>query len=591
MAHPPDQMCVAYTRLGLDAIQAGQFAKAEQCFQAAETQLESVPPDSARNFAPLVMCHRSLLQTRLGKIEEGREMHEAAMTLLDETAGRIDGGAFQGAMAKILMELREYRRAIPFCERAIQHELKRKKPLDIAGALERAAQCSFFLGLNDQSAVPARAALKILRDFPGDERLPSVLITLGNALLKSSPSEAESLYREAAEIYVTKAQLEYAVPVWSNLGSLCSQQGRYPESLEYYQKALHAVEQFFPEDTARVGRLLNNMASNYGRMGTFPQAHALLDRAIELLKKQRDSSTLASVYGTAGHVLKDEGRDAEAVEAFQNAYALRKSAPSPNLESIANDLAEEIAALKRLGRADEAALAEERLTAANVKKEEVSLVADNSSSRISQVIEAVSTGAGGVAPKKKSSKRPCGLCGRLTLPFWKIGEGDFLCSNCWREAKRRSDPYFALNERLIDQVYHPDVGFDRFTEGEKTVFSIRELVMEVLNGGFHQYFYNSSGAHHADAEGALEKLNEPEALDLLRRARAALFGESAIPEDTAERRKMIPFAHQVPGSKFPELAEQEGSRFADLSDDLDTRLMQFAKDTGLVASGSHPNEW
>jgi hypothetical protein len=73
MAHPPDQMCVAYTRLGLDAIQSGQFAKAEQCFQAAEKQLESVPHDSARNFVPLLMCHRSLLQSRLGKTEEAQE--------------------------------------------------------------------------------------------------------------------------------------------------------------------------------------------------------------------------------------------------------------------------------------------------------------------------------------------------------------------------------------------------------------------------------------------------------------------------------------------------------------------------------------
>ncbi len=593
MAHPPEQMCVAYARLGLNAIQAGQWAKAEQCLQAAETQLESVPPDSARNFVPLVMGHRSLLQSRLGKSEEARALHEAAMTLLDETAGSIDGGAFQGAMARVLMELREYRRAIPFCERAVQHELKRKKPLDIAESLERASQCYFFLGLNDQAAVPARAALKILRDHPGDERLPSVLITLGNALLKSSPAEAEGLYREAVDLYEAKGQAHYAVPVWSNLGRLCSQQGRYAESLEFYEKALHTTEQLAPNDTARTGRLLNNMALNYGRMGNFVEAHKLLDRAIELLKpeKRGGASTLASVYGSRGLVLKDEGRDAEAVEMFQTAYALRKDSPGPNLESMVNDLAEEIAALKRLGRAEEAALAEERLAGVNAERHEVAQVADRSSSRISQAVGSVSIGAGGVAEKKKSSKRPCGLCGKPTMPFWKIGEGDFLCVSCWHEEKSKSDEYFALNNRLIDQVYHPDVGFDRFTEGEKTVFTIRELVMEVENGGFHQYFRNSSGTRHAAAEAALEKLNELEALDLLRRAREALFAGVAIPEDTLERRKMIPYEFEVPGSKFDKLEEKESSRFAEIADDLDAHLLQFAKDTGLVATGSHPNEW
>ena len=595
MAHPPDQMCVAYTRLGLDAVQSGQFAKAEQCFQAAEKQLESVPRDSARNFVPLLMCHRSLLQSRLGKAEEARDLHEAAMKLLDETADKIDGGAFQGAMARVLMELREYRRAIPFCERAVKHELKRNKPLDLAESLERAAQCSFFMGLNDQSAVPARAALKILRGYPESQRLPSVLITLGNALRKSSPTEAENLYREAAEIYVAKADLQFAVPVWSNLGSLCSQQGRHAESIEFYEKALHTSEQLAPEETARIARLLNNMALDYGRTGKFAEAHALLDRATELLKleEQGGAATLASVYGSRGLVLKDEGRDAEAVEMFQTAYALREKSPSPNPESMANDLGEEIAALKRLGRVEEAVLAEERLAATNARRNEVSQVADNSSSRITQAVDAFSTGAGGGAVKKKkaSSKRPCGLCGRPTLPFWKIGEGDFLCVSCWREEKSKSDPYFALNERLMERFSHPDVGFDRFSEDEKAVFTIRELVSEVLNGGFHQYFRNSSGKRHAAAEAALERLNELEALDLLRRARQALFVGNTIPEDTAERRKMIPYAFEIPDSKFDGFDEEASSRFAEISDDLDSHLMQFAKDKGLAASGSHPNDW
>ena len=422
------------------------------------------------------------------------------------------------------------------------------------------------------------------------------MITLGNALLKSSPAEAESLYREAVDLYEAKKQLEFAAPVWSNLGSLCSQQGRYPESLEYYEKALNTVEQFSPNDTVRIGRLLNNIARNCGRMGDFPEAHKLLDRAIELLKleKQAHASTLASVYGSRGLVLKDEGRDAEAVEMFQKASALRVSISSPNLESIINDLSEEIAALKRLARTEEAALAEARIAAANAQRNEASQLADNSSSRIVQAVGAASIGAGAgtVKKEKASSKRPCGLCGRPTLPFWKIGESNFLCLNCWRTEKSKSDEYFELNSRLIDQVYHPDVGFDRFTEGEKTVFTIRELVMEVENGGFHQYFYNSSGTRHAAAEAALERLNELEALGLLRRARQALFGEVAIPEDTAERRKMIPFAHEVPDGKPPEMVEEEESfRFADLCEDLDAHLLQFAKDTGLVASGSHPNEW
>jgi tetratricopeptide (TPR) repeat protein len=599
MAPGPDRMCLGFIRRGADWIQSGNFARAEVCFRLAEKQLELMPPNSARDFVPLVRCHKSLLQSRMGKIDEGKELKESGIALLEENAGSMEAVAFPGAMARILMQLHEYRRAIPFFERAIQRDLKRNKPIEVGESLERAAHCYVLMGLKDQSAVPARAALKNLRGYPGDPRLPGVLITLGNALRESSPSEAENLYREAAEIYEAKAHLEFAVPVWSNLGVLCSKQGRCAESLEYYEKALHFCEQFLSADTARIGRLLNNMAVNYGRMGNFPEAHKLLDRALELLKLRNngDASSIASVHGSRGLVLKDEGRDAEAVEMFQISYAERKKIANPDLESMANNLAEEIAALKRLGRLEEAVLADERLALVNAERNEVSHIADDSSSRISQAVEAVSikVGCGTVDPNKKRastfSKRPCALCGRPTLPFFKVDGGDFLCMNCWREEKSKVDPYFKLNNRLIEQVYHPDVGFDRFTEDEKAVFAIRELVHEVLNGGFHQYFYNSSGVRHAAAEAALERLNEPEALDLLRRARQALFAGVAIPDDTAERRKMIPFDYEVPGSNSADLADEEGSRFAELSDALDSRLMHFAKDTGLTAPGSHQNDW
>jgi Domain of unknown function (DUF4375) len=163
--------------------------------------------------------------------------------------------------------------------------------------------------------------------------------------------------------------------------------------------------------------------------------------------------------------------------------------------------------------------------------------------------------------------------------------------HCWRQEKSQSDPYFGLNDRLIEQVGHSAEGFDGLSEDEKVVFAIRELICEVLNGGFHQYFYNPSGSRHAAAEAALERLNETEALSGLRRARQALFPEGAIPADTEERRNLIPFAHEVPGSKFPEVARAEEERFSDLSEGLDARLMQFAKEAGLAASGSHPNEW
>ena len=57
---------------------------------------------------------------------------------------------------------------------------------------------------------------------------------------------------------------------------------------------------------------------------------------------------------------------------FAESYAERKKASSPNFETIAENLEKEIAALKRLGRMEEAALAEDRLALARAAMKEIS---------------------------------------------------------------------------------------------------------------------------------------------------------------------------------------------------------------------------
>jgi hypothetical protein len=60
-------------------------------------------------------------------------------------------------------------------------------------------------------------------------------------------------------------------------------------------------------------------------------------------------------------ILRDEGRDEEAVEWFRRASAEHENQPSPNLETVAQELEYEVEALQRLGRVEEAAAAQERL--------------------------------------------------------------------------------------------------------------------------------------------------------------------------------------------------------------------------------------
>jgi Tfp pilus assembly protein PilF len=229
--------------------------------------------------------------------------------------------------------------------------------------LSREGHCYAFCGSKDQAAITLRAALKILRDYPQEPSLVEVLIGLGNALRKSSPAEAEQLYKEAADIHVAKAHLESATSAWANLGVLCSEQGRYQEALDFYQKALNVREKAVGTPKIRIAMLLNNIANCHRRLRNFAEASQLIDRAIEILRPE-NTPKIANAFGTKGQIFQDAGEDEKAVEWLRMSYAEHQNQPSPDYESIIENLEHEIASLKRLGRVEDANEAESRLVAA-----------------------------------------------------------------------------------------------------------------------------------------------------------------------------------------------------------------------------------
>lgn len=365
----PYKGCVVVLQQGMDQLHKSKLERAGELFDIALVLTQGMTREQSDGLYPLTLCCLSLLKQKEGRADEFRRLCEQAMPLVDAIALGNQTVPFHNLMSNVLMELLEYRRAIPFCEQAIQLILEWNNPLSIAELLAREGRCYSACGLTGHAVVPLRAALKILRNYPGDPRLSAVLTSLGNALRKSAPKEAEGLYLEAAEIYAAKAQFESAAPSWVNLGILCSEQRRHAESLAYYEKALRVRKQSPGTPPARMGSLLNNMANCYRRMGDFAEALRRVDEAIGLLKPA-DGSTLASAYGTRGQILQDAGRDAEAVEWLQKSRAERESASSPDLNAMGENLEREITALRRLGREQDAAVAEDRLAAVKAAKEQ-----------------------------------------------------------------------------------------------------------------------------------------------------------------------------------------------------------------------------
>lgn len=355
----------AFLFKSIEAKHLGNLPAANKLIEIALRLTEGMPADEADGFCALGRCLLTLLREKEGRPDDAAKEREEAMALVDRVskADPPQKNLFSELMSALLMDLHEYRRAIPFCEKAVQQSLEANDPLEVAGMLSREGHCYAYCGLKDQAAIPLRAALKILRSYPEEPSLVNVLIGLGNALRKSSPSEAEELYKEAASIHLAKAHLESATTAWVNLGVLCSEQERNSEALGYYQKALEVREKSPGTSPIRIAMLLNNIANCYRRSRDFEEALRLIDRAIEMLKSE-NTPKIASAYGSKGQIFHDAGNDAEAVEWLRRSYVERQKQPSPDYELLIENLGYEITSLKRLRRTDDAAEAEARIAMA-----------------------------------------------------------------------------------------------------------------------------------------------------------------------------------------------------------------------------------
>lgn len=351
--------CVAYVDYAVQQFKSGKLLETEKGLAAALLTARKAAPEEAGELLALVYCNMSVLRQKQSRGEEARMLGEQALASLTGETSAIASPLFHHLMAGALEKLGEHRRALSSWERAIRLVGDEMEPTVRAGLLINMGNCYNRMGLRDHGAVPLRAAVKVFRGCPEDPRLPIALLNLGNALRKSAAGEAEACYKEAGEWHAAKLQYESACAAWVNLGVLCSENGRHGEALEHYERALNVREKTRGVTPGKVASVLNNMANCYRRMGRFAEAHGLMDRAATLIPAEDD--LVASSYGTRGHIYLDEGEDAKAVEWLRKAIAERRKQPSPNLELMAENLEHEVVALKRLGREEEAGVAQEAL--------------------------------------------------------------------------------------------------------------------------------------------------------------------------------------------------------------------------------------
>lgn len=109
-------------------------------------------------------------------------------------------------------------------------------------------------------------------------------------------------------------------------------------------------------------------------------------------------------------------------------------------------------------------------------------------------------------------------------------------------------------------------GFDGLSEPDRVLATLWRLEADVNNGGFDQYFFNSSGDQAFFAERALRLIGANRMADIVAKA-VAVFGPSGVPRDRDARQVQLE-------------PLRDGS--AELWDDLDRQFYAYPDDISAL---------
>jgi hypothetical protein len=189
------------------------------------------------------------------------------------------------------------------------------------------------------------------------------------------------------------------------------------------------------------------------------------------------------------------------------------------------------------------------------------------------------------------NKIPCVKCGEMILPSTAEKTGG-ICMACkqgirqnieaskrYYEELKKYNPYRELWKSLVFRVHKTEKGFSGLNSAEKIYYAVSILQGEVFNGGFDQFFWNSSGDLYEAIIAGLERLEAFETLNLVQQARIVLFSNSMPPPETKDRRELLRILEEKEGLQAFDILD---AAFWKDPDKLNEKLTRFADLQGLV---------
>ena len=113
---------------------------------------------------------------------------------------------------------------------------------------------------------------------------------------------------------------------------------------------------------------------------------------------------------------------------------------------------------------------------------------------------------------------------------------------------------------------------DKLTEPQKLFYINQNLEREVNNGGFNQYFINSSGNYAHETILSLKAIGADKTASILQQA-IDQFPNKTVPKDRDERTEIVEQIEEVADEVWDELDQ----KFYKYEDDLNTLNIEYVK--------------
>lgn len=128
-----------------------------------------------------------------------------------------------------------------------------------------------------------------------------------------------------------------------------------------------------------------------------------------------------------------------------------------------------------------------------------------------------------------------------------------------------------LDNFICDLCSYGD-DMDKLTEPQKQFYYNQCLEREINNGGFNQYFINSSGDFAHQTILSLRTIGATTTADILQKA-IDQFPDKKVPQDRDERIELVEQIEETANEIWEELDE----KFFEYADDLNTLNLNFVR--------------